>query len=91
MELSTTRPPRPDFQKVTVDGITWEIISRDERQTTHAGRHFFACRCYNQPLWHIDEMTANENGGRVIRTIASCITKDLSAMVIAVTTPAEAI
>lgn len=76
---------------VQVGGVTWTIISRNERATTHAGRHFFACRCSRNPLWRIDEMNqAQIHGSRTLRTIGTCMTKGLSTMVIAVTTPAVA-
>lgn len=88
MENTAQQRPR---KTVTVGGITWTIISANERSTTHAGRHFFACRCDRHPLWRIEEMNqAQIHGSRVIREVAACMTRGLSSMVIAATTQAEA-
>lgn len=40
---------------VTVGGLTWTVISANERAITHAGRHFFACRCRCARPWKIHE------------------------------------
>lgn len=40
---------------VTVGGLTWAVISRNERSVTHAGRYFFAARCNPKRPWHIHE------------------------------------
>jgi len=44
---------------VTVGGMTWNVIGRNERATTHEGRHFFAARCNPKILWRITEDDQN--------------------------------
>lgn len=44
---------------VTVGGLTWAVVSANERATTHAGRHFFATRCRTSVPWVIRELDAN--------------------------------
>lgn len=43
------------LKTVTVGGLTWHVLSANERTTTHAGRHFFAVRCNSKRPWRIDE------------------------------------
>lgn len=44
-----------EYKTVTVYGLTWAVMSRNERCVTHAGRHFFAVRCNPKRAWHIHE------------------------------------
>lgn len=37
-------------------GLTWAVYSRNERSTTHQGRHFFAMRCRPGTPWVVDEI-----------------------------------
>lgn len=90
--MKNTAQQRPR-KTVTVGGIEWTIISANERSTTHAGRHFFACRCSRQQnaLWTIEELDRPmQTGAKFKGEVAKAITKGLSAMVIAATTQAEA-
>lgn len=40
---------------VTVKGVTWTILSANERCTTIKGRHFFASRCRSNTPWYLRE------------------------------------
>lgn len=44
---------------VEVGGVTWIVISRNERSTTWKGRHFFACRCNPRRDWRLSEDDQN--------------------------------
>lgn len=46
--------PTP-LKPVNSNGLTWQHVSRNERTITHAGRHFFACRCRPGTPWEIHE------------------------------------
>lgn len=48
-----------DRKTVTVAGLTWTVISRNERSTTHDGRHFFAARCDPKGNWRLTEDDRN--------------------------------
>lgn len=41
---------------ITSSGMEWTIISRNERETTHRKRHFFAARCNPTRPWKIREI-----------------------------------
>lgn len=41
---------------ITSAGMDWTVISRNERETTHKGRHFFAARCNPTRPWKITEL-----------------------------------
>lgn len=43
------------YKHVIVGGLTWAVLSKGERATTHAGRHFFASRCNSRRPWIIRE------------------------------------
>jgi hypothetical protein len=77
---------------VNVGGLTWTIISANERSTSHNGRHFFACRCNPKTLWLIEELNqAQVHGSRAVGTVAkNVLTKALSLMVLAVTSQSVA-
>lgn len=48
------------YQKtVKVGGLTWSVISRNERSSTHEGRHFFAARCHLTAEWRLTEDDQN--------------------------------
>jgi len=66
---------------ISVGGLTWNIISANERSTSHGGRHFFAYRCNPKSGWRIDETNQAEvNGSRNLRVIGLAMgTKELSS------------
>lgn len=41
---------------ITSAGMDWTVISRNERETTHKGRHFLAARCGPARPWRIREL-----------------------------------
>lgn len=43
------------YRTVKSNGMSWRVISANEREATHEGRHFFACRCGSARTWAIDE------------------------------------
>lgn len=55
---------------VTIKGITWKILSANERCTTVEGRHFFAGRCGSKSQWYLREhncdITTSSTGAREI-------------------------
>src|ERR1700743_2642035 len=55
----------PKRKHVKVGGLTWAVFSRNERTTTHAGRHFFAARCNPKRPWRIyeDDCDGLQTGG----------------------------
>lgn len=44
-----------DRKQVTIKGITWTILSANERVCTVEGRHFFASRCRSGTPWYLRE------------------------------------
>lgn len=44
-----------DRKQVTIKGITWTILSANERVCTVEGRHFFASRCRSNTPWYLRE------------------------------------
>lgn len=44
---------------VTVGGLTWAVVSANERAITHDNRHFLAVRCRSGRPWSIHELDAN--------------------------------
>lgn len=55
---------------VTVKGVTWQVISANERNCTIEGRHFFARRCKPSTPWFLTEhdcdITKSEDGAREV-------------------------
>ena len=53
---------------VTIKGITWTILSANERACTVEGHHFFASRCRSSTPWYLREhdcdITASATGAR---------------------------
>lgn len=45
-----------DRKQVTTKGITWTVLSTNERVCLVSGRHFFAVRCNPMQMWSIVEM-----------------------------------
>lgn len=44
------------IKTITSVGMQWTVINANERETTHAGRHFFAARCGASNPWRIREV-----------------------------------
>lgn len=44
---------------ITIKGITWTILSANERVCTVEGRHFFASRCRSSTPWYLREHDCN--------------------------------
>lgn len=59
-----------DRKQVTIKGITWTILSANERVCTVKGRHFFASRCRSKTPWYLREhdcdITASATGAREV-------------------------
>lgn len=59
-----------DRKQVTIKGITWTILSANERVCTVEGRHFFASRCRSKTPWYLREhdcdITAGATGAREV-------------------------
>ena len=43
------------YTTITNGGLDWRVVSRNERETTHNGRHFFARRCRPGAPWMNEE------------------------------------
>lgn len=63
-------PVTRERKTVTVKGITWTILSANERCTTVEGRHFFAGRCGSKSQWYLREhdcnITESSSGAREV-------------------------
>jgi hypothetical protein len=44
------------YTVVNTGGMSWRVVSRNEREATHNGRHFFARRCRPGVPWLIEEL-----------------------------------
>lgn len=69
---------------VKSDGMTWTVVSRNERAITYDGRHFFAGRCRPKSMWVLRELDGDvEAAGRreIGRTPQRFYTEQLSGAV----------
>ena len=77
------------MKQVTVSGITWKVISQNERCCVHGGRFFSASRCNNKTAWRLAEddgdITASADG---VKELGFCPvrleTKQLSGQVLSI-------